>query len=400
MSRAQFELSSTSGLTFSDTFGLDNVFNGTISGTIARGSNGRLVTTAEADGTIFGSSLKLRGEIDSSGVFDLKGSATVDLGPLDFSDVSFELDNSGFTFNDDVWDFSIFSGSVGVKIQASGSSFVATVDATGTAFGKSLELDGTINASLNFDLVGYADVTVGPLTLIKARYDLTPKSFAFSDSWDIGPFTGSVATTINSGSSSGFDLFADAKGSIFGEGIELKGDINSSGYYDLTGSAKVSLGPINLDSVSFELSSSEGFTFTHSWDYLVFSGSVTVTMDTQDSAVSVTATGDAFGSNLKLVGYIDAYGKYDLNGQATINVGPMNLANATFDLNNSCFTITDSWDYFHVLSGGVTLTVVGVDQVAVQSSVTILGTAGVRLKGDIGSNSYDLQRKRELPLAA
>ena len=120
------------------------------------------------------------------------------------------------------------------------------------------------------------------------------------------------------GSSSSFDLYADAKGTIFGQGIELKGDINSDGYYDLTGSAKVALGPITLANAGFDSGSAKGFNFTDSWSYLLFSGNVTVTMNTANDNVSVYAMELAPGANLTLTGYIDGNGQFHLNGLASV----------------------------------------------------------------------------------
>src|SRR5207244_2818236 len=84
----------------------------------------------------------------------------------------------------------------------------------------------------------------------------------------------------------------------------------------------VRLGPLTLSQASFELNN-QGFTFNDSWNFGVFTGSVSATIgsDSQGYVVTADALVTIFGANLELKGDIHADGNFDLEGKTKISVG-------------------------------------------------------------------------------
>ena len=95
--------------------------------------------------SILGSSLVLTGDIHASS-YDLKGKATVNVGPLSLTQASFELKNSGFTFTDSRGFANVFSGSVTTTIESEGQGYELSATATGSVFGTQITLGGDIDS--------------------------------------------------------------------------------------------------------------------------------------------------------------------------------------------------------------------------------------------------------------
>src|SRR6185437_15449136 len=135
----------------------------------------------------------------------------------------------------------------------------------------------TFDSQGNYNFTGQQVLKVGPLSLDKATFTIsnTVGGLTFSDAWNLGVYSSTVSGSFVA-EGKGFVITADAKGTFLGQSLELKGDIHSSGVYDLTGHAKVGVGPLTLSDAAFELSNTKGFSFSDSWNYSIFTGSVSV----------------------------------------------------------------------------------------------------------------------------
>jgi len=404
LSQAQFDLNNTAGpASFNFSAGCDfGVFTATVSGTIATTTAGGFVLTADATGSILGAAnLDLSGYIDSHGNYKFTGQANVNVGPLDLTQASFTLSNtSGFTFSA-TWDYLVFSGNVAVTIDSNSLDVTnATLSVPKTGLG---QIQGThINVHVPRQIV----TAGGDIARHGERYSTlsSTSGFTFSDSWNYLVFSGNVAVTITS-NSQGYVLdLTNATLSVPGISFTMSGDVSASSY-DLTGHVNVNVGPLDLTQASFTLSSTSGFTFSDSWNYLVFSGNVavTITSNSQGYVLDVTnATLSAPGLSFTISGDVSA-SSYDLTGHVNVNVGPLQLSQASVTLSNtSGFTFTAIWN-FDIFAGSVAATITGNDQgynVYVDASGKVLGQVlTTDIMGNLSSSgSFDLRGKAAVNL--
>ncbi len=282
LANAHFQLSSATGFTFSSGWNYLNAFSGSVKGTIGTDAQGYVIDT-EAVGRIFGQTLELEGTIHPNSYF-LEGEARLGLGIfVTLAKIDFELSSAnGFTFSGG-WDYlNVFSGNLTGTI---GNGIVAAT-ATGTIFGASIELQGSIsNGGRTYELLGNADVNVGPLSLAQADFKLSSASgFTFVAAWDYRVFSGSVTGKIGKEGNSYF-VYVDAEGSILDQTLKshLQGNIRSNGKYDLRATADLSLAGVSLTNVGLQLSNVDGvedFTFIATWNYALFDGGVRGTIGT------------------------------------------------------------------------------------------------------------------------
>ena len=134
--------------------------------------------------------------VDLRGVTGREPNAKVGLGIFTLVSADFELSNAtGFTFASS-WNFlGAFKG----RLKGTVGNGVVSADATGTVLGQTVELKGDVrDGGRTYDLLGDADVHVGPLDLTKVRFELSSaKGFTFSHDWNfLGVFSGSVDATI------------------------------------------------------------------------------------------------------------------------------------------------------------------------------------------------------------
>jgi hypothetical protein len=226
---------------------------------------------------------------------------SVDVGPLSLTNANFELDNAGFTFNDNWNLLDLFSGSVSASIGLLNGEFVVSVDRSTelSVFGQTVNFSGSISPE-SFDLKGSAALNLGPFTLSSASFELNNDGFSFSDHWDLGSVFDGKVTAFIGNSGQGYVVSADADGTLLGNTVDLQGDISAAGFH-LQGTADLGLFGVNLASVMVDLSSSQGFGIKGTWDYgSVFDGQVGGTIGT-DGHVHLSG-----GANLH-VGAFDPY---------------------------------------------------------------------------------------------
>ena len=248
----------------------------------------------------------------------------------------------------DAWDYGIYSATVSGSFAAEGKGFVITADATGKILGQPVEISGSVHSSGTFDLIGHTGITIGPLTLTKATFELSNTSgFQISDSWDYLVFTGNATVTLDSDQSDPFQVNATL--AVFGSSLGLSGTISPDGStFDLTGSVGIKVGPISLASADFTLNKG-GFGFDAAWDLLVFSGEIhaSITSNSQGYVVTVANTSylSVLGIDVNLNGVIStAPGQDSLSASANLSIGPFVLSTATFTLDASGLSFDAGWN--------------------------------------------------------
>ena len=232
--------------------------------------------------------------------------------------------------------------------------------------GPNITLDGYWNVTTGkYDFTGTGSYKLGGLSLANAQFtmsDMTgPASFTFTAGCNFGVLTATVGGTIVASSDGGFVVTSDLTGTILdGPKITLSGTFDSAGNYDFKGKDDIAVGPLTLSQASFELSNITGLTYSDSWNYGVYSGTVSGTFTTEGYGyvVSADANGQIFGQSLELKGDIHSNGNFDLSGTANVSIGPLSLSQASFDLNNTTgFTFSDNWNFLNAFSGFVTVTI-------------------------------------------
>ena len=355
LASTQFELSDMSGSpTFTFTAGLNlfSVLQGKASGTIvvAPDGSGFSVTNVTFDAAILGGpNVSFSGSFDSSGDYNFSGQEDLRVGPLTFDKTGFSFSNkTGALTYTDAWDYGIYSATVSGSFAAEGKGFVITADATGKILGQPVEISGSVHSSGAFDLIGHTGITIGPLTLTKATFELSNTSgFQISDSWDYLVFTGNATVTLDSDQSDPFQVNATL--AVFGSSLGLSGTISPDGStFDLTGSVGIKVGPISLASADFTLNKG-GFGFDAAWDVLVFSGEIhaSITSNSQGYVVTVANTSylSVLGIDVNLNGVIStAPGQDSLSASANLSIGPFVLSTATFTLDDSGLSFDAGWN--------------------------------------------------------
>lgn len=405
LSECSFELNNETGLTFSDSWNY-GLYTATVTGTIQAEGAGFLVI-ADAHGTIWGQPLELQGEIHGNRQFELTGNATVGLSLVGTS-ATFSLSNKTgstvFMFTTG-WSFGPFTAAtLNGTIVANTQDYVVAFDAQGSIFGESLKLRGDLNSSGKFDLQGIAKVGLQPLSGITTTFYLSNKTgntvFKFSGDWDFNPFSAATMTGTITGSLQNYSVAIDADGSIFGQTLELVGDIKSTGNFYLAGSAKVGLSPLLGTTATFELSNNTGatvFMFSGGWNSSVFAAATmtgTITRTQLGYEVAVKATGSVFGETLTLSGNIYSGGYFDLQGDADVGITPFTGMSAHFDLSNATgstvFKFTGSWTLGVFSAVSASGTIIGGASnyvVSVSATGTLLGNT-VHFKGIVLSSGY------------
>ncbi len=330
-----------------------------------------LITTLQGMTTVpTGPTIILNGYWDSNNKYDFQGKGSYTLGPFALANAQFDFSDmagpASFTFKAGVNLFSVLQASIsGTIAETAGGGFRVTSNLTGTILGgPTIDFVGSFDSQGNYNFTGQQSLNVGPLTLNQATYTLgntagpnNTAGLVYSDMWYYGVYTATVSGSF-AAEGKGYVVTADAVGTIFGQPLELKGSVHSNGTYDLTGMANVNLGPLTLTKAAFELSNTKGFMFTDNWNYLAFMGNVSVIIDSTSQGYLLDVNGalSLFGTTVTLMGDIDSAGNYSLTGGTSVNVGPLNLAQANFTLNNKGFTLNGGWNYL-VFAGNVSATI-------------------------------------------
>lgn len=374
-----------------------------------------LITTLHAEMSVPGMAPKVKvdGYWDANGNYEFTGSADVSLGSFTLAQAQFELSKqNGLTFSGEV-NFGVMVATISGSItQDSSGGFTSTTDVTGTILnGPNLKLHGTFDSHGNYNFKGFANVVFGPLTLSQAEFELSnTNGLTFKSGWNFGVFQSTVSGTIQS-EAGGFVITTDATGTVFGQSLNMHGEVHSNGRFDLTGDANVNL-PLFQRSAQFELTNKTGatvFMFTTGLSYGPFAAATAtgkIVGTNQSYDVTIDATGSVFGQSLTLHGDIHSTGKFALSGTANIGLQPLLGTSATFELSNftgaNVFKFTGQWNIGPFAASKMTGTIVGTSQfytVTVDAEGKVFGQT-LKLHGDIGSNGkFNLSGDAKVGLA-
>ncbi len=298
---ATFELSNYTGANvfkFTGQWSFGPFAASTMTGTIINVGPSFKVTV-DADGKVFGQTLKLHGDIGSNGKFDLSGTAKVGLQPLLGTSATFSLSNNTgatvFKFTG-AWTFTAFTSTVTGTINTTPFSYSVTVDAVGSIFGQSLTLHGDIASNGRFNLSGSAKVGLSPMLGTTATFGLSNNTgsivFKFTGSWNVGAFASSSLTGTIVAAPGGANVTVAARGTLLGNTINLGGTIYSDGRFTLQSKTDLDLFGVDLGSVVITLRSDQGFDIQAQWGHSLFSGMVRGTIGT-NGRVMLSGTGSA-----------------------------------------------------------------------------------------------------------
>ncbi len=321
---------------------------------------------AGATVTLGSDSVTLNGTMDSSGNYDLTGTADITIAGFALPSTGFELTNapangikvattlplgddtvnlSGTVDSDANYDLTATSDSITISgftltnasVELTNTSL--TVGATLTLGSDSVTLNGTMDSSGNYDLTGTADITIAGFALPSTSFELTnapANGIKVSATLPLGSDTVSLSGTVDSDgnydlmgttditvggfalSGASFELTntsltVSATLTLGNDSISLSGTVDNQGNYDLTGTADITVGSFALPGASFELT---------------------------NTSLTVSATLTFGSDSISLSGTVDSDGNYDLTGTADITVGGFALPGASFELTNTSFTVS------------------------------------------------------------
>ncbi len=311
-------------------------------------------------------SVTLNGTMDSSGNYDLTGTADITIAGFALPSTGFELTNapangikvatmlplgddtinlSGTVDADANYDLMATSDSITIggftltnaSVELTNTSL--TVGATLTLGSDSVTLNGSLDSSGNYDLTGTADITIAGFALPSTSFELTnapANGIHVSATLPLGSDTVSLSGTVDSDGN--YDLMGTADITVGGfalsgasfeltntsltvsatlalgnDSISLSGTVDNQGNYDLTGTADITVGSFALPGASFELT---------------------------NTSLTVSATLTFGNDSVSLAGTVDDQGNYDLTGTADITVGGFALPGASFELTNTSLTVS------------------------------------------------------------
>jgi hypothetical protein len=298
------------------------------------------------------------------------------------------------------------------------NSFDITLQGSGSVLGAGqVSFKGDLNSNGQFDFQGQAGITLNPIHLASATFDIGNENpfhlpgittgamaFTFSAAWDFVVFHGSLSGAVV-GTSGGFDISLQASGSLLNTvKFGLKGDLNSNGSFDLQGSTGVTIGPVNLGTAQFDFGNENPFhintipqgalalSLSGSWTFGTFANaSVTVTIaaGSQGFDATVDAKGKLLGNTIDLHGDVTSGGQYDLHASDALNLFGVSLTTVSVDVKSTQgFSLTATWDVPLVFHGQVTGSI-GLDghvQLSAQAQVLKIGGFGLSMDASIDLN--------------
>ncbi len=257
-----------------------------------------------------GTALNLAGTVDGQGNYDVTGTADVTVAGFSLQGAMFEVTNSS-----------------------------VAVSATATVGADSVSLAGALDQG-HYDLRGSADLTIDGFSLPATSFELTDGSLAAAATLALDNNTINLSGTVDS--QGHYDLAASVDSITIGgfalsnasleltdttltagatvtlgdTSVALNGSLDSSGNYDLTGTADVSIAGFSLPSTSFELTNAPA------------------------NGIKVATSLPLGDTTVNLAGTVDADANFDLTASIpSITIGGFTLSNASVELTNTSLTV-------------------------------------------------------------